>query len=63
MATFYIAPFAPHGQTLEQREAELREYIRELVDQLNFTLSSLDEENLSEGMNKRLEPLPGGSTT
>ena len=63
MATFYIAPFAPHGQTPEQREAELREYIRELVDQLNFTLSSLDEENLSEGMNKGLEPLPGGSTT
>ena len=27
MATFYIAPFAPHGQTPEQREFEMLEYI------------------------------------
>lgn len=63
MATFYIAPFAPRGQTPEQRESEMLEYIRVLVNTLNFTLSSLDEENLSEDMNKRLAPFISRSST
>lgn len=57
MATFYIQRFVPRGQTDTQRLAELQEYIGQLADRLNFVLSSIDEENMSEAMEKRIAAL------
>ena len=51
MATFTMPTPAPRGGGAEQRLAYLETYLYQLVDRLKFTLSALDEDNMSENVN------------
>lgn len=51
MATFTMPTPSTRGGGAEQRLAYLETYLYQLVDRLKFTLSSLDEDNMSENVN------------
>lgn len=51
MATFTMPTPSPQGGGSEQRLAYLERYLYQLVERLKFTLSELDEDNMSETVN------------
>ena len=51
MATFTMSTPSPRGGNAEQRLAYMETYLYQLVERLKFTLSELDEDNMSENVN------------
>ncbi len=51
MATFTMSTPSPRGGNAEQRLAYTETYLYQLVERLKFTLSELDEDNMSENVN------------
>lgn len=51
MAIFTMSTPSPRGGNAEQRLAYMETYLYQLVERLKFTLSELDEDNMSENVN------------
>ena len=51
MATFTMSTPSPRGGSAEQRLVYMETYLYQLVERLKFTLSELDEDNMSENVN------------